>query len=282
MSLCQSPPVDKLYQRTPAQDHFNCLRCGAEHHIDTGCSVQTKPHLSFDKLNEAIGFMDKIPCDGIRPFQNIEDDYKRVNNQEPVLHLIQELQQEIKHIHRRINGLSELRHETNQNEGCTRAKVENDILPALSVIQHQLQKIWDDFGKVHDNFVNRILKLEQYMQIENRITASDVLLRLNELERFQSITNQQYLKLTGRNESPEIKTEDLSFGEAVALLKLGKLITRACWRNKKIYVYLRFAKENEAGFPERAEELRVMTIRGIDCVWSPNHDELLGNDWRVV
>lgn len=42
------------------------------------------------------------------------------------------------------------------------------------------------------SLLERVEKLEGYMEMEDRVTASDVLCRLNELERFQDVTRLQY------------------------------------------------------------------------------------------
>lgn len=47
---------------------------------------------------------------------------------------------------------------------------------------------WDQLNK-------RIEKLEGYMEMEDRVTVSSVLLRLTEIERFQDITHEQYKKV---------------------------------------------------------------------------------------
>lgn len=74
----------------------------------------------------------------------------------------------------------------------------------------------------------------------------------------------------------EAPTEGLSIGEAIFWLKKGYHVTRDCWKNPKIYLWL-----HEGSFT-RGSEIRVFTIRGVDCIWSPNHDELLADDWRVL
>jgi len=69
--------------------------------------------------------------------------------------------------------------------------------------------------------------------------------------------------------------EGLSIGEAIFWLKKGYHVTRAAWKNPKVYLWL------QEGSFTRGSEIRVFTIRGIDCIWSPNHDELLTDDWKV-
>lgn len=54
---------------------------------------------------------------------------------------IAELKQDIEKLWRRFHDLSELRYETHQNEGCTRAKVENDILPEITRLCARLNKM---------------------------------------------------------------------------------------------------------------------------------------------
>lgn len=70
---------------------------------------------------------------------------------------------------------------------------------------------------------------------------------------------------------PEI---NCNFGEALIHLKAGRSISRKCWRNKAIRVFLWQIKEQP--------ELRVITIQGINSPWMPNHSELLADDWMVI
>lgn len=77
-------------------------------------------------------------------------------------------------------------------------------------------------------------------------------------------------------EPDEVKTTGLTFGEALVALKDAKHVTRACWKNKRIYIFL------TDSLLSRDEELRVVTIQGKNCPWMPNHQELLAEDWEIV
>lgn len=79
-------------------------------------------------------------------------------------HTIKEIKESLQHLFDQVRDIRELRYQTSQNEGCTRAKVENDLMPKMDVVFDKLEK------------------LEGYMTMEDRVTASDVLLRLTELE----------------------------------------------------------------------------------------------------
>lgn len=85
------------------------------------------------------------------------------------------------------------------------------------------------------------------------------------------------LEIICKLQKKEEKTENLTFEEALVYLKKGRKITRLCWRNDRIYVYLyRSDRENFA------DEFRVFTVARTDCIWSMNHAEILADDWRVV
>lgn len=75
----------------------------------------------------------------------------------------------------------------------------------------------------------------------------------------------------------EPKLKDLNIGEAIELMKKGWHVTRQCWHNDRVFIwYYKGADKDEA------DEIRVKTIRGKHCPWTPNHDELLANDWKAI
>lgn len=77
---------------------------------------------------------------------------------------------------------------------------------------------------------------------------------------------------------PEI---NCNFGEALIHLKAGKRLTRKCWRNKAVFLYLwdGAAIQNENG---QLPEIRVKTVDKLTAPWMPNHTELLAEDWMVI
>ena len=70
--------------------------------------------------------------------------------------------------------------------------------------------------------------------------------------------------------------EVFDFGQALKLLKAGYHLTRKCWRNRDIKIWMDYGLGKN-----QADELRVMTIAGVNCVWCPNHSELLADDWKL-
>lgn len=76
----------------------------------------------------------------------------------------------------------------------------------------------------------------------------------------------------------ELKTKNLNFSEALEWLKKSNKITRQCWNNKNIFIYLTNIFHDGDG----TKEFRVITIQGHNMPWMPNHQELLANDWSVV
>lgn len=75
----------------------------------------------------------------------------------------------------------------------------------------------------------------------------------------------------------EIKKNKLSFGEAIKWINDEHKLSRACWKNPDIYIYIR-----KDPLTTKADEIRVITVLGLDCPWMPNHQELLANDWQIV
>jgi hypothetical protein len=69
----------------------------------------------------------------------------------------------------------------------------------------------------------------------------------------------------------------LNFGEALELVKAGRRLSRRCWHNENIYIFI-----TDGIYDEPEPFICVKTIRGIRVPWIPNHNELLGNDWYVV
>jgi hypothetical protein len=76
-------------------------------------------------------------------------------------------------------------------------------------------------------------------------------------------------------------TIHLTFGEALEHLKQNKKVTRMCWHNPNIYLWL-WDNTDECPPEKCSPEIRVKTVRGIHAPWMPNHTELLANDWMVV
>lgn len=65
--------------------------------------------------------------------------------------------------------------------------------------------LWGKFRELYEMFTKiseRTEELEGYMKMEDRVTASDVLMRLTEIERFQDITHLQYKKKKAPHKCP--------------------------------------------------------------------------------
>lgn len=67
------------------------------------------------------------------------------------------------------------------------------------------------------------------------------------------------------------------FGQALGLLKLGRHITRQCWGNHEIKVFLYRSERMDC-----MDEIRVKTATGKAAPWAPNHSELLADDWMIA
>lgn len=65
----------------------------------------------------------------------------------------------------------------------------------IADVEHKLNNVRCALTLSGYPFEDRIENLESYMEMEDRITVSEVLLRLIELERFQEITRSQYEKV---------------------------------------------------------------------------------------
>ena len=77
------------------------------------------------------------------------------------------------------------------------------------------------------------------------------------------------------NEEDMKKTENLSFGKALELIKEGKRLRRDGWHNKKGYVI----------YSPRTDDVSehiVINIDGISVPWVASQTDLLSNDWRVI
>lgn len=115
-----------------------------------------------------------------------------------------------------------------------------------------------DFHVIYDNK----LVTEGYLDHEVELSSEDLM------------ANDWYLKV----EKPiEKKRVFLNIGDAIQYAKNeGKNFTKGSWCNPRIYIYY----YHEGITLEPA--LRVKTINGRNCVWSPNHQELLATDWHII
>lgn len=114
----------------------------------------------------------------------------------------EEVYEEIKTLWRRVHDLSELRYETHQNEGCTRAKVENDLMPMVNNMRDQIHVLEKRLEAVEYSVVNchcndghaeRIEKLEKEI---NNLSDNSIEVCNNHLERIEkleAITSESYL-----------------------------------------------------------------------------------------
>lgn len=93
-----------------------------------------------------------------------------------------ELKEDIKRLFRWCNDLSELRHETNQNEGCTRAKVENDLMPAVADLSFKLNTMQSDLREFEKQKVEPIDKELKSVRFTHQMLIEKCLERLDKLE----------------------------------------------------------------------------------------------------
>lgn len=73
------------------------------------------------------------------------------------------------------------------------------------------------------------------------------------------------------------KTKDLTFGEALEFIKKNDVLSRKCWNNPDICIFLSLDHDEE-----EERYIKVKTIRNHIVPWIPNHQELLASDWYVV
>lgn len=74
----------------------------------------------------------------------------------------------------------------------------------------------------------------------------------------------------------EIQSGNLNLGEAINLSKQGNRITRSSWNNEEIYIS--YVPQDGA----RSPYLSIKIVGGYVCAWSPNHQDLLAEDWKIV
>jgi hypothetical protein len=74
------------------------------------------------------------------------------------------------------------------------------------------------------------------------------------------------------------KKHDLTFSEALELIKKNERVSRKCWKNENIFVFLVESESRD----EEENFLQVKTSRGLLVPWIPNHNELLADDWYVL
>jgi len=137
----------------------------------------------------------------------------------------------------------------------------------------------DDNSYVKDNCFGLAQTPKPMSEIEClRLEVNDMWKRVSQLsDAVRALRTHENLKPV----PCEPQTEDLTFGDALEWLRKNWKITRASWRNEKIYVYLwnGAAIDSPDGW---MPELRVKTISGKHACWMPNHQELLAVDWRAI
>jgi Protein of unknown function (DUF2829) len=79
-----------------------------------------------------------------------------------------------------------------------------------------------------------------------------------------------------RDTSP-VLPDLFDFGQALGLLKVGRHLTRKCWRNREIKIFLYKSERIDC-----MDEIRVRTATGKAAPWAPNHSELLADDWMIA
>lgn len=146
---------------------------------------------------------------------------------------------------RRLHDLSELRYETHQNEGCTRAKVENDLMPAVSELRNSLGNANGMILKQRDE----IDLLEKRIEALEQCNIGQVDVNTNHVERIEKLEAQAQVSRNQiavlydwrkRMESPQqcnpesdgaigANKTGLSFADAMQAIYDGKRVKRQHW-----------------------------------------------------
>lgn len=108
--------------------------------------------------------------------------------------------------------------------------------------------------------------------------------RLTLVERLANLREQikELKDILAPTTATDRPTTGLTFGDALWWLKQGNGITRKCWRNPRVNVWLWDAKNCPGAADNALDELRVNMVNGKQAPWTPNHQELLADDWEVV
>lgn len=139
---------------------------------------------------------------------------------------INDLKAGVKNLFEQVRDIRELRYDNHQQIGCVEARVDklatglinagllqsalDSIEIRIDILESHLSDIHPQFFTVRqsdddpdpilisqsgiDNIIERVEKLEGYMEMEDRVTASDVLLRLTQLEEhtgFEGLTKHE-------------------------------------------------------------------------------------------
>lgn len=75
----------------------------------------------------------------------------------------------------------------------------------------------------------------------------------------------------------EPKDDDFNFGDALEIIKNGRKVSRRCWHNVEIYIFLNRPSENS-----QENFIVVKTFRGNVVPWCPNHNDILSDDWYLI
>jgi len=92
----------------------------------------------------------------------------------------------------------------------------------------------------------------------------------------------------------EIKTENLTFGQAIEALKAGKKVAREGWNGKGMFLFLVPGSKFKVNrppllgiYPEGTEieyrpHIDLKTADGSIATWSPSGSDALAEDWIII
>lgn len=130
--------------------------------------------------------------------------------------------------------------------------------------------------KKRQNFVNSYQKFitnyvgKRLMIIEN----SHFVVLVERLSKAENDIKHLRTLILCEKEFAQAKTSQLSFGEAIQALKNGAKIGR--WHRDDIYIWLREACSDSQAC------LMVNTVNGEIYPWTPNQQEILAENWRII
>lgn len=107
-----------------------------------------------------------------------------------------------------------------------------------------------------------------------------LLILVSDFQQQANLLHKQIIKvneaLANSHKEKEFK-EDFSFSYALDKLKEDRRVSRRCWRNENVFLFL-----NKPTLRTRENFICVKTLHGFIVPWCPNHNELLGDDWYLV
>ena len=119
---------------------------------------------------------------------------------------------------------------------------------------------------------NKVIDL---MHSELKMLKDETKRVLESIKKLYEINEFERKKIEEKSKEKE-KLEDLDFGEVINYLKKGHKLSRACWKNSNIYIFL------SDSLNKKERYIKVHTIRSLYVPWCPNHDEMLSTDWYVI